>query len=162
MTDYNLSYTGEQVNEAIGKVRDHITPIDTSVVAGSTAAVTGGAIKTELNTLQTELSTLQTQITTLESKLIGVGQTWTDVRSSRTAGVSYQNTTGRSIMVVVSYTPTGNSGQSIQVSADNNTFVTLATLGFDASESATSFIVPDDHYYRTVGVLAERTWAELR
>ena len=155
MTDYNLSYTGEQVNEAIGKVRDHITPIDTSVVAGSTAAVTGGAIKTEL-------STLQTQITTLESKLIGVGQTWTDVRSSRTAGVSYQNTTGRSIMVVVSYTPTGNSEQSIQVSADNNTFVTLATLGFDASESATSFIVPDDHYYRTVGVLAERTWAELR
>ena len=155
MTDYNLSYTGEQVNEAIGKVRDHITPIDTSVVAGSTAAVTGGAIKTEL-------STLQTQITTLESKLIGVGQTWTDVRSSRTAGVSYQNTTGRSIMVVVSYTPTGKSGKSIQVSADNNTFVTLATLGFDASESATSFIVPDDHYYRTVGVLAERTWAELR
>ena len=59
MTEYNLSYTGEQVNEAIGKVRDHITPIDTSIVAGSTAAVTGGAIKTELNSLQSILDALR-------------------------------------------------------------------------------------------------------
>ena len=56
MTEYNLSYTGDQINEAIGKVRDHITPIDTSVVAGSTAAVTGGAIKTELNTIDAKIN----------------------------------------------------------------------------------------------------------
>jgi hypothetical protein len=148
MTEYNLSYSGEQVNEAIGKARDHITPIDTSLVAGSTAAVTGGAIKNYVDTL--------------EAKVIGVSQTWSDERSNRTAGVSYQNTTGRPIMVVVSYAPTGNSTQQIQVSDDNVTFVTLANLGFDPSESATSFIVPHNYYYRTVGVLTERTWAELR
>ena len=65
-------------------------------------------------------------------------------------------------MVAVSYAPTGNSTQQIQLSADNSSFVTIANLGFDASESASSFIVPNNHYYRTVGVLSERTWAELR
>lgn len=98
----------------------------------------------------------------VDNTAIGVGQSWSDERTNRQAGVSYQNTTGRPIMVAVSYAPTSNSTQQIQVSADNSSFVTIANLGFDASESATSFIVPNNHYYRTVGVLAERTWAELR
>lgn len=98
----------------------------------------------------------------VDNNSIGVGQSWSDERTNRQAGVSYQNTTGRPIMVAVSYAPTGNSTQQIQLSADNSSFVTIANLGFDASESASSFIVPNNHYYRTVGVLAERTWAELR
>ena len=35
---------------------------------------------------------------------IGVGQTWTDVTSSRAKATEYQNTTGKPIMVSISFT----------------------------------------------------------
>lgn len=88
---------------------------------------------------------------------VGVDQTWQDVSGSRSANVSYQNTTGKPIQWAVH----GSSGQEAQVSSDGTTWVRVATLGAPGSfETAATPVIPNNYYYRTTGGF--NTWAELR
>jgi len=98
----------------------------------------------------------------VDSQAIGVGQSWSDVSSSRSNSTVFQNTTGRPIQVLISHTPDGVTTQSIEVSSDNSTYIQLARIGTDASESGTTFTVPNNHYYKSDGSLTIRTWVELR
>jgi hypothetical protein len=89
--------------------------------------------------------------------VVGVGQTWVNVTGSRSGNTSYQNTTGRAIMVT-SY----NQG-SFQVSVNNSTWVTVtqsATIN-SGPRNFTAAIVPGNHYYRITSTSIEY-WAELR
>lgn len=97
----------------------------------------------------------------VDSSAIGVGQTWTDVSGSRTAGTSYQNTTGRPIMVAIA---DARSNEAVQVSDDNSTWLTVGHLGNSGTVAVgATFIVPDDHYYRVNGSAGGiSSWAELR
>lgn len=93
---------------------------------------------------------------------LGVGQTWQDVLGSRSgSSTSYQNTTGKPIMVNIH----GDiSMGNVQVSTDDATWVTVG-VGIDTtSDRATvSFIVPNNHYYRITGAAGNVTnWTELR
>ena len=93
---------------------------------------------------------------------IGVGQTWQDMSASRSVGTSYQNTTGRPIMVSVCTNST--SRQNFQVSTDNSTWVTVGALGGYGGvgdEKSSQIIVPATHYYKAAGG-SLRIWAELR
>ena len=91
--------------------------------------------------------------------LLGVGQTWQDLMGSRVRGTSYQNTTGRSIMVAVS-TDGGGTASSFEVSVDNSTWI---EVGYAAAFFGTyQVIVPDDWYYRANGSDGLDSWAELR
>lgn len=97
---------------------------------------------------------------------LGRGQTWQDVSASRAVNTSYQNTTGRPIMVSVGgYGPTAGAGQAIfQVSADNVTWVNVA-WNSDAAVQTLSTVVPDSWYYRTQNLTALSGgggWSELR
>lgn len=91
---------------------------------------------------------------------IGVGQTWQTV--SRSAGTSYQNTTGRPIMVAymnantVSYEP--------QVSTDNSSWVAVGSGdNSGGAQVPQQFIVPNQHYYRINNASAGvKIWSELR
>lgn len=92
---------------------------------------------------------------------LGVGQTWQDVTSSRSGGsTSYQNTTGKPIMINVR----GNNSNlgSVQVSTDNTTWVTVS-YAIDTSEgrSTHGIIIPNGHYYRVTGT-GPVLWTELR
>ena len=88
---------------------------------------------------------------------VGVGQTWQDVSGSRSANVSYQNTTGKPIQWAIH----GSSGHEAQVSSNGTTWVKVATLGAPGSfETAATPVIPDNYYYRTTGGF--NTWAELR
>jgi hypothetical protein len=89
---------------------------------------------------------------------IGVGQTWQNVGGARVPdGTSYQNTTGRPIMVAV--TRGLADGETVgQASVDNSTWVTVARCG---NFQAISFIVPPGHYYRVTGGNLS-FWSELR
>ena len=88
---------------------------------------------------------------------IGESQSWANV--SRTSGVSYQNTTGRSIQICA--TLTGYAGPSpdftplstnLQVSTNGSTWVTIAeTLDGIGSRISVSSVIPNNHYYRYVG-----------
>jgi hypothetical protein len=95
---------------------------------------------------------------TAASPSVGAGQTWQNVSSSRVNGTTYQNTTGRAIMV--------SFGQShlseAQASADASTWV---QVGRDASGQTypNQFIVPSNWYYRVATAGGARFWwAELR
>jgi len=92
---------------------------------------------------------------------VGVSQTWQDVSGSRSVSTSYQNTTGRPIMVSVrGYNSTK---RTLEVSTDNSTWVVVAYSADTADAWAMSAIVPNNHYYRINGTLSSLTvWAELR
>ena len=92
---------------------------------------------------------------------IGDGQTWQDMSGSRAYGTSYQNTTGRSIMVASA----GRDNQSFQVSTDNTTWVTVGNSDTDQDLGGQpgGFIIPNQHYYRWTGSGSLiGVWAELR
>jgi hypothetical protein len=88
---------------------------------------------------------------------IGVGQTWQNVIGSRAHSTSYQNTTGRPIMVNLTLDSTG---RFIQVSDDNTTWIDVAASS--GSQTSMSFIVPSNWYYRINGSTTLKVWAELR
>lgn len=92
---------------------------------------------------------------------LGWGQTWQNVSGSRTAGTSYQNTTGRPILVNTHGAAT-TSIQYFQVSPDGSTWTNIAGLHPTTSTNA-SFIVPPGGYYRFNGTFsALNVWMELR
>jgi len=93
---------------------------------------------------------------------IGVGQTWQNMAGSRSVGTSYQNTTGRPIMVSICTNAVNRA--NFQVSTDNSTWVTVGSLagyGNIGDEKSSQIIVPDNHYYRATGGSLS-IWAELR
>ncbi|MFP5511106.1 MAG: hypothetical protein ACLGIP_18455, partial [Alphaproteobacteria bacterium] len=90
---------------------------------------------------------------------LGIGQTWQDVTGSRVRGTSYQNTTGRPIMVCASVDG-GTTNAYFEVSSDNSTWIEVGR----AATSVVSFniIVPAGWYYRAFGSDSLLNWAELR
>lgn len=95
--------------------------------------------------------------------LLGIGQTWQDVSGSRAVSTSYQNATPRPIMVHIRSNDA--TPRSVEVSADNTTWVSVGLIGTAASSGGgprgASFIVPPGHFYRMVGGTFS-AWAELR
>jgi hypothetical protein len=92
----------------------------------------------------------------LTSDVIGVGQTWQDVSASRTAGVTYTNSTGKPIMVATRTTATA-ADFSITVSG------VVAALCSNAATTRIflTTIVPNGATYVVSGYQAG-FWSELR
>ncbi len=91
---------------------------------------------------------LKDTLDTTTSSTFGVGQTWQDLTSSRSSGVTYTNTTGKPIQI---YIMTGTQSSTLVIDG-----VTIAVHG----ESMPQIIVPLTSSYRFSGVVF--TWAELR
>ena len=92
---------------------------------------------------------------------IGVGQTWTNVGSSRVSGTTYTNSTGKPIQVMLSVSnANGNSYMYI----NGTIFVTIG--GDQNNNSPISFIVPNGDNYKYVqsagGGGGITNWWELR
>lgn len=93
---------------------------------------------------------------------VGVGQTWQTV--SRAPNTSYRNTTGMPIMV--NFQVYNIVDWQAQVSTNGSSWVTVADGDNSAAaQTNSSFIVPDDHYYRLYSSQASPSftfWSELR
>ncbi len=83
---------------------------------------------------------------------LGEGQSW--ATASRTAGVSYQNTSGRPIQISVRVSRTTTGGPepvtttgSVEVSTDGSTWVTVALPVVDG-DIMCNVVIPNNHYYR--------------
>jgi len=97
--------------------------------------------------------------TVASSSGIGVGQTWQNVTNGRATDTSYQNTTGKPIMVVV--LPASYNIVTLFVSSDNVNWVNIGIgSAFASSDNSIGAIVPVQHWYKTSG--NHRNWAELR
>ena len=98
---------------------------------------------------------------------IGVGQTWQNVTSSRSAGVTYTNTTGRPIQVMVQCGngSTGNSNSQFDLVINGITIMAHKQYAGTDVGLAT-FIVPNNVTYR-INIVNPNgaqlgTWLELR
>ncbi len=99
-------------------------------------------------------SDLANRVTELEGMLLGVGQTWQDVTSSRSANTNYTNSTGRPIMAIIF--AEGNVGRKFYVDS-----VEVATInGGSDSGSSMSVIIPNNSVYYVDGTVPK--WVELR
>lgn len=87
------------------------------------------------------------------SKALGTGQTWVNVTASRTAGVTYTNTTTRPICVSIPETGDGDRGLYV------GGVLTAFARGSD-SDSTLFAIVPPGAQYIFSGAFS--SWAELR
>ena len=93
---------------------------------------------------------------------IGVNQTWTDVTASRAIGTTYTNSTGKPIMVAISYT--NSAGATVQGLVIGG--VTVYAAGSEVGNgSGFSLLVPNGLTYVTTtngGTMTKVTWYELR
>lgn len=96
----------------------------------------------------------------VDNTAIGVGQTWQNVAASRSAGTSYQNTTGRPIVVNVIIN--ASVQKNLQVSSNNSTWIDVGIATNTGENSANSVIVPNNWYYRVQSGTSINKWAELR
>ena len=94
----------------------------------------------------------------VDSKLT-TSRTWQDMKSSRSANTSYQNTAGYEIVVNVAFNVPAL--RYFQVSSDGSTWVNVGRVIGDGQDH--TVVVPNNHYYRLDGsVVAIDIWSELR
>jgi len=138
------------VTSAIQTQLDAKAPLASPALTGTPTAPTAAA------------GTNTTQVATtafVAGAAIGIGQTWQDVTASRAVSTSYQNTTGRPILVNIVLNGSSTT-RFIEVSVDNSTWI---KVGSDSgSTTPNSFIVPINYYYRVNGTTSISAWAELR
>lgn len=117
-----------------GNVTGNLTGNVTGNTTGSSGSCTGNAATA-----------------TTASNAIGVGQTWQNVSGSRSAGTTYTNSTGKSIMV------------SIRTQGNGYITVDGVVTAHSSIDNATNFvgtIVPPGSSYYMTGTV--HYWAELR
>ena len=103
----------------------------------------------------------QTELDVVDGQLLGVGQTWQNVTASRTAGVTYTNTTGKPIMVLVNC-GTPSVTQHLDVTLDGGIlFVGQQATAANYAVTASPIIVPNASTYKITGPTINM-WLELR
>lgn len=90
---------------------------------------------------------------------LGVGQTWQNVAGSRTSGVTYTNSTGRTIFVSVT-TDQANINNGFRINGLDVARFTTTSSG--TIRSTISLPVPAGATYSIVGWSALDSWWELR
>ena len=128
-----------------------------------------------VDTIEPKTSGGEVSLPTSTNVGIGVGQTWTDVTSSRAKATEYQNTTGKPIMISISFTTAFTHRGQLQVSSTSGSgFITIADAdgGDYYSASATTAhyanitaIIPNNIYYKlseSNSTLTVQVWTELR
>lgn len=142
------------------------TGVTSSTGTGSTVLSTSPTLTTP--NLGTPTALVGTNITGTATALnagIGVNQTWSNPANSH--GTSYQNTTGKPIMVNFGgYSPAKNVWVYLQASSDNATWITVAqaftSYDDDINGGSLSAIIPNGWYYRSAGTgWAGALWSVL-
>jgi hypothetical protein len=91
----------------------------------------------------------------------GVNQTWQNVTSSRSLGVTYTNTTGKPIMVYIFFRDSDDNGTPTSFLIDGVQFVSSGGSGM--KNTMLSFIVPNGNTYSIQTTNASfYNWNELR
>lgn len=103
-----------------------------------------------------------------DALMLGINQKWTDVKSQRSKGTTYTNTTGKPIVVMLSALITGGgSGINSTMTIDDVDFV-FKSGGQDGSSgntwkgSAISIIIPTNSKYKFESMGNIESWLELR
>ncbi|MDV4337224.1 phage tail protein [Acinetobacter baumannii] len=98
-------------------------------------------------------------IVTTANNAIGVGQSWSDVTSSRSSNTTYTNTTGKPIQIMV-LTPSWNNAGSFDLLVDGVPVVSIGNQDGYNQSKPTSVLIPNGSTYRVNGNFQK--WSELR
>jgi hypothetical protein len=97
---------------------------------------------------------------------IGVNQTWQNVTGSRAKNTVYQNTTGRTIQVNITFSSDSSATNTdVYVETANPPTVIVGrhiNVSGVGATTCISFIVPNNHYYKTSANGTVQIWSELR
>jgi hypothetical protein len=174
-TQLNININDEKTRaeNAEASLSAAISTLSGEVSAGGAAlsdeiAAVSSALSTETTNRTTADTDLQTQITALSNKMIGVGQTWQDVSSSRETNTDYTNSTGKPIFVEVSDKNVVNNG--LEMTCDG---ITVGYFSFDAGNTNASIgaIIPNNSVYKVyklnssgdrMTTVQAMQWSELR
>jgi hypothetical protein len=141
--------------------------LDAPAVAGTTTLTlpaTSGTVAMVSGDLGTPSALVGTNITGTANALnagIGVNQTWQSV--SRAIGTTYTNSTGKPIVVAITYT--NSLGNSVQGLVINGATVYASGCQTATFGSGFSLVIPNGATYVTVsnsGTMTLVTWMELR
>ena len=138
--------------------------VPVSQLPDATTSVKGAVV---LNNTLTSTSTAQAltaaQGKVLNNQAFGVGQNWMDVKSERSLGTTYTNTTGKPIYVIV-VNECYNYGDPVEVFVNN-----IKLLSVDKGNGVgwlgdTSFVVPAGQTYKVTKEIYPniQSWVELR
>jgi hypothetical protein len=149
-----LNYTDGVTSAIQTQIDAKAALVDTALTGTPTAPTATSGTDT------TQVATTAFANAAVEALAVGVGQTWQDLSGSRVSGTSYQNTTGRPIMVSVA----GADNTNFEVSTDNSTWIILGFTDTDQDNGSQpgGLIIPDLTYYRQTGSGARAIWVELR
>lgn len=95
----------------------------------------------------------------LVEQTIGINQTWKNLTSSRSVGVSYTNTSNKPILVVL--TGQGEGDNSAKIAVDNVTVAILGGIKIYSINRGVSFIVPPGSKYLVESTAVIAVWSEL-
>lgn len=184
-TDDNLLKMMSDNNDAwisiayLDQTSDSFRILDDTQVVNTSGTQTGLLGDQSTATWETGTGTVESLVSPAKLKAaldanasgLGVGQTWQDVKSSRSANdTAYQNTTGKPIQVVVSVWKDSNTDNGyFRVSSDGSTYVNVKRLRLrpaDSTNPSAEVIVPNNHYYKvggwSWGTPTVDNWVELR
>lgn len=95
---------------------------------------------------------------------LGVGQAWSN--PTRAVSTTYQNATGRSIMVAVTMATISGGVFTLQLSVNGTSWVDVAGGGVASVRGNAVAVVPNGHFYRMTvspaGGASITSWSELR
>ncbi|MEX9982255.1 phage tail protein [Providencia rettgeri] len=103
-----------------------------------------------------------------DALMLGINQKWTDVKSQRSKGTTYTNTTGKPIVVMLSALVTGGgSGINSTMTIDDVDFIFKSggqdgSSGYTWKGSAISIIIPTNSKYKFESIGNIESWLELR
>lgn len=158
-----LAALATQAEVIAGTVTDKI--VTPATLNGRTATTTRTGLVELATDAETQAGTsadLAVTPASLRSSMLGVGQTWqTFTTPTRQAGQTYQNTTGRPIMVTINAAaPDSGTGVFLQASVDAANWVTIGSCSVGGNTTSMGGVIPNDQYYRVTR--AFNNWAELR
>ena len=105
-------------------------------------------------------------VNNVSAKLLGIGQTWQNVKGSRSAGVTYTNSTGRPIAVsIAGIMGSRQTGVQLSLAVDGveaSSFA-LTDSNFDIRGNVFAIVPPGANYNLTANKIDSiLTWSELR
>lgn len=145
----------------INSLTDKTTPINTDNMV---LQETGGLLKRlSWSNLKATLLTYFDTLYSRTTAIFGIGQTWQNVTASRSAGVTYTNTTGKPIQIIITSNATETVEFTLFVDGNISQIVRGRTIsGAVIRGSASQVILHGQTYSVSFNTGSIGLWAEIR